>query len=92
MIIIGPDKPKMNTKNVNILLFTSLFGCLGCSKQPSHLDSSVEYQQHIFWLRYKKINSNYIISSKGLIALQQCIFEQVEVIMPACYVQGVFAL
>ena len=26
------------------------------TKEPSHLDSSFEYPQHMFWLRNKKIN------------------------------------
>ena len=27
-----------------------------CSKEPSHLDGSFEYPQHMFWLRNKKNN------------------------------------
>ena len=27
---------------------------IGCSKEPSHLDSSFEYPQHMFWSRKKK--------------------------------------
>ena len=30
--------------------------CCGCSKEPSHLDGSFMYTQHMFWLRNKKIN------------------------------------
>ena len=30
--------------------------CFGCSKEPSHRDSSFEYSQHMFWLRNKKNN------------------------------------
>ena len=30
--------------------------CFGCSKEPSHGDSSFEYPQHMFWLRNKKNN------------------------------------
>ena len=30
--------------------------CFGCSKEPSHLDGSFEYPQHMFWLRNKKNN------------------------------------
>ena len=30
--------------------------CFGCSKEPSHWDSSFEYPQHMFWLRNKKDN------------------------------------
>ena len=29
--------------------------CFGCSNEPSHLDGSFEYTQHMFWLRNKKI-------------------------------------
>ena len=32
----------------------SLYMCFGCSKEPSHYDSSFEYPQHWFWLRNKK--------------------------------------
>ena len=28
--------------------------CFGCSKEPSHRDGSLEYLQHMFWLRNKK--------------------------------------
>ena len=30
--------------------------CFECSKEPSHRDGSIEYPQHMFWLRNKKIN------------------------------------
>ena len=30
--------------------------CFGCSKEPSHLDGSFEYPQHILSLRNKKIH------------------------------------
>ena len=30
--------------------------CFGCSKELSHVDSSFEYPQHMFWLRSKKNN------------------------------------
>ena len=30
--------------------------CLGCSKEPSHRDGSLEYPQHMFWLGNKKNN------------------------------------
>ena len=29
--------------------------CFRCSTEPSHLDCSFEYPQHMFWLRNKKI-------------------------------------
>ena len=28
--------------------------CLGCSKEPSHLDGSFEYPQHMFQMRNKE--------------------------------------
>ena len=28
--------------------------CFGCSKEPSHRDSSFGYPQHMFWLENKK--------------------------------------
>ena len=28
----------------------------GCSKEPSHLDGSSEYPQHMFWMRNKENN------------------------------------
>ena len=40
--------------------------CFGCSKEPSHRDSSFEYPQHMFWLRNKKmIFFNYTLLSKS---------------------------
>ena len=39
-----------------IFLSISLNMCFGCSKEPSHRDSSFDYPQHMFWLRNKKIN------------------------------------
>ena len=30
--------------------------CFGCSKEPSHRDVSLEYPQHMFWLRNKNNN------------------------------------
>ena len=40
-----------------IIFFSiSLNMCFGCSKEPSHLDGSFEYPQHMFWLRNKKSN------------------------------------
>ena len=30
--------------------------CFGCSKDPSHLDGSFEYPQHMFWMRNKENN------------------------------------
>ena len=40
--------------------------CFGCSKEPSHLDGSFEYPQHMFWLRNKKIIFSYALLSGGL--------------------------
>ena len=42
---IGPDK---ESKTANIFLPISLNMCLGCSKEPSHLDGSFGYPQHMF--------------------------------------------
>ena len=28
--------------------------CFACSKEPSHLDGSFEYPQHMFWMRNKE--------------------------------------
>ena len=41
---------------VNIFLAISYNMCFGCSKEPSNWDSSLEYQQHMFWLKNKKTN------------------------------------
>ena len=45
---------KFQNKNVNIFIPISLNICFGCSKEPSHLDGSFEYPQHMFWLENKK--------------------------------------
>ena len=39
-----------------IFLSISLNMYFGCSKEPSHLDGSFEYPQHMFWLRNKNNN------------------------------------
>ena len=52
----GLDKQNKNQrKNVSICVPVSFNICFGCSKEPSHLDGSFEYPQHMFWLRNKKI-------------------------------------
>ena len=43
-------------KIVNSFLPISFNICFGFSKELSHLDSSFEYPQHLFWLRNKKNN------------------------------------
>ena len=43
-------------KSLIIFLTISLNMRFGCSKEPSHIDGSFEYPQHMFWLRNKKIN------------------------------------
>ena len=59
---IGPDKQIFKHKIVIIFLPISLNMCFGCSKEPSHRDGtsqgdgSLEYPQHMFWLRNKKNN------------------------------------
>ena len=40
--------------------------CFGCSKEPSHLDGSFEYPQHMFWVRNKEIIFQYARLSGGL--------------------------
>ena len=40
--------------------------CYGCSKEPSHQDSSFEYPQQKFLLRNKKKNFSYAVLSEGL--------------------------
>ena len=39
-----------------IFLSIILNMCFGCSKELSHWDGSLEYPQHIFWLKNKKYN------------------------------------
>ena len=53
-LTIGLNK-KFQRKIVNIFLPIIFSICFGCSKEPSHLDSSFNYPQHMFWLRNKKI-------------------------------------
>ena len=53
-------------KIVNIFLPISINICFRCSKEPSHLDGSFEYPQHMFWLRNKKNNFWYALLTKGL--------------------------
>ena len=52
------------TKNAFVSLSINLNMCCGCSKEPSHLDGSFEYPQHMFWLRNKK---NIFFSVRTLI-------------------------
>ena len=51
---IGQGKKNIEGKIVDLFLFISLNICFGCSKNPSHWDSSFEYPQHMFSLRNKK--------------------------------------
>ena len=54
-----------------IFLSISLNMCLGCSKEPSHWDSSFEYPQHMFWLRFFFSNMHsYLETGKGLIIVK----------------------
>ena len=55
-VSIGPVKQKNLPKIVIFFLSISLNICFGCSKEPSHRDGSLEYPQHMFWLRDKKNN------------------------------------
>ena len=43
-------------EKVNMFLTISFSVCFWCSKEPSQRDGSFEYQQHMFWLRKKKIS------------------------------------
>ena len=45
---------KIQRKIVNTFLPIIFSVCFGCSKEPSHWDSSFKYPQHRFWLRNKK--------------------------------------
>ena len=54
-----------------IFLSISLNMCFGFSKEPSHLDGSFEYPQHMFLLRNKRIIFSYTLLSGGLIVCQQ---------------------
>ena len=56
-------------------LSISLNMCYGCSKEPSHQDSSFEYPQHMFWLRNKKNNFQLHILIWGpetVLTVQRC--------------------
>ena len=44
----------LQSKIVNIFLPILFSICCGCSKEPSHLDGSFEYPQHMFWMRNKE--------------------------------------
>ena len=47
--------PVMQKETIAIFVLSiSLNICFGCSKEPSHRDCSLEYPQHMFWLRNKK--------------------------------------
>ena len=61
-------------KTLNIFLSFSLNMSFGCSKKPSHLDSSFEYPQHMLWLRNKKIIFNYALLSGVLTAVFDDVF------------------
>ena len=50
-----------------IFLSISLNMCFGCSKEQSHRDGSFEYQQHMFWLKNKKIIFSNAPLSGGLV-------------------------
>ena len=60
------DKQKFSAYNLYYFLPIILNIGFGCSKEPSHLDGSFEYPQHIFWLRNKKIVFCYAFFTKGL--------------------------
>ena len=52
-------------KIANIYLSISLNMCFGCSKEPSHLDGSFEYPQHMFWMRNEKNNFHLCSPIRG---------------------------
>ena len=62
-----------------ISLPISLNMCFGCSKEPSHRDSSFEYPQHMFWLSNKKIFFQYALLSGGLISSGSSLFAKVPI-------------
>ena len=53
-------------KNVIIFLAVSLNMCYGSLKEPSHRDSSFEYQQHMFGLEIREFIFNYTLISGSL--------------------------
>ena len=61
----GLDKPNFEHKIVNIFSLISFNMCFGCSKEPSHWDSSFEYQQHIFGWVIKKFILGFTLLTKG---------------------------
>ena len=54
-LYIGLENQIFQCKIVNIFLQIIFSICLECSNKPSHRGGSFVYQQHIFWLRNKKI-------------------------------------
>ena len=52
-VCIAPVKQIFQCKIVIFYLYISLSMCFECSKELFHLDSSFEYQQHMFWVRNK---------------------------------------
>ena len=75
-------KEKNQPKIVNMSLPISFSICFRCSKGPSHRDGSFGYQQHLFWLRNKKIIFCYARLTNGLI-MQSNIKDCVEAIIMA---------
>ena len=73
---IGPVKQIFWRKIAIIHLSISLIMCFGCSKEPSHWDSSFEYPQPMFWLRNKKIIFRYALLSGAWHSL--CLFYRLE--------------
>ena len=52
----GLDKQNFEHKIINVFLTISFNICFGFSKELSQWDGSIEYPQHMFWLRNKKNN------------------------------------
>ena len=62
----GLDKQNFERKIVNMFLLISFNICSECSKTPSHCDGSIEYPQHMFWLRNKKTIFWYVLLTDSL--------------------------
>ena len=55
IVCTGPVKQIFFQHKIAIIFLSiSLNICYGCSKEPSHLDGSFEYRQHMLWMRNKE--------------------------------------
>ena len=64
-------KKTFDSKIVNIFLSISFNICFGCSKEPSQWDGSLEYQQHMLWLRNMKFDHDFVCLIWIFTSLQQ---------------------